>query len=54
MAFASLLLNFGAFSKVGYLPLSTQNLLNSLGSDSLWVASVREGTEPGTWRWPDR
>lgn len=24
------------------------------GNDSLWVTSVREGTEPGTWRWPER
>jgi len=24
------------------------------GNDSLWVTSVKEGTEPGTWRWPER
>ena len=22
------------------------------GNDSLWVTSVKEGVEPGTWRWP--
>lgn len=24
------------------------------GNDSLWVTSVKEGTEPGTWCWPER
>ena len=24
------------------------------GSDQLWVTSIREGSEPGTWRWPER
>ncbi|MCU1301748.1 MAG: hypothetical protein JWQ87_2032 [Candidatus Sulfotelmatobacter sp.] len=24
------------------------------GNDSLWVTSVKEGTETGTWRWPSR
>lgn len=24
------------------------------GNDSLWVTSVKEGTEPGTWHWPAR
>lgn len=24
------------------------------GTDSLWVTSVCEGTEPGTWMWPPR
>jgi len=24
------------------------------GRDTLWVTSVREGTEPGTWQWPPR
>ena len=24
------------------------------GFDSLWVTSVREGSEPGTWHWPTR
>jgi hypothetical protein len=24
------------------------------GNDALWVASIKEGTEPGTWRWPER
>ena len=24
------------------------------GNDSLWVTSAKEGTEPGTWRWPER
>jgi hypothetical protein len=24
------------------------------GNDVLWVTSVREGTEPGTWYWPAR
>lgn len=24
------------------------------GNDSLWVTSAREGTEPGTWHWPER
>jgi hypothetical protein len=23
------------------------------GNDSLWVTSVKEGTDPGTWRWPE-
>jgi len=23
------------------------------GSDSLWVTSVKEGSEPGTWHWPE-
>ncbi len=23
------------------------------GNDSLWVTSVRDGTEPGTWHWPE-
>ena len=24
------------------------------GNDSLWVTSVKEGNEPGTWHWPER
>ena len=24
------------------------------GNDSLWVTSAKEGTEPGTWHWPER
>ena len=24
------------------------------GNDSLWVTSVPEGDEPGTWHWPER
>lgn len=24
------------------------------GAGSLWVTSVRDGTEPGTWSWPPR
>jgi hypothetical protein len=24
------------------------------GNDSLWITSVKEGTKPGTWRWPAR
>jgi hypothetical protein len=24
------------------------------GNDTLWTSSVVEGTEPGTWHWPER
>lgn len=24
------------------------------GCDTLWLMSVKEGTEPGTWHWPER
>lgn len=24
------------------------------GNDSIWLTSIKEGTEPGTWRWPER
>ena len=24
------------------------------GNDALWIASAKEGTEPGTWAWPPR
>lgn len=24
------------------------------GNDSLWVTSIKEGEEPGTWHWPPR
>lgn len=24
------------------------------GNDQLWVTSIKEGTEPGTWAWPPR
>lgn len=24
------------------------------GNDTLWATSVVEGTEPGTWHWPER
>ncbi len=24
------------------------------GNDSLWLGSVKEGTESGTWHWPER
>jgi len=24
------------------------------GDHSLWILSAGEGTEPGTWRWPER
>lgn len=24
------------------------------GNDSYWVTSAKEGTEPGTWHWPER
>ena len=24
------------------------------GNESLWVMSVKEGTEPGSWHWPER
>lgn len=24
------------------------------GNDTLWVTSVKEGAEPGTWTWPPR
>lgn len=24
------------------------------GNDTFWALSVREGTEPGTWHWPER
>jgi len=24
------------------------------GTDSLWAVGVQEGTEPDTWRWPER
>jgi len=24
------------------------------GNDSYWVTSIKEGAEPGTWRWPER
>lgn len=24
------------------------------GNDSLWVMNVKEGTEAGTWHWPER
>ena len=23
------------------------------GNDTLWTSSVVEGTEPGTWHWPE-
>lgn len=23
------------------------------GTDSLWITSKKEGTEPGTWHWPE-
>ena len=23
------------------------------GNDSLWITSAKEGTEPGTWHWPE-
>lgn len=36
----------------GILGVSGQVLLD--GSDSLWVTSAAEGTEPGTWSWPAR
>jgi len=32
--------------------LNGQALLD--GADSLWVMSVKEGSEPGTWCWPPR
>ena len=24
------------------------------GDDSLWVTSIKEGTESGTWEWPKK
>lgn len=24
------------------------------GHDTAWITSAREGTEPGTWSWPER
>jgi phospholipase C len=24
------------------------------GNDVLWITSAKEGTEPGTWAWPER
>lgn len=32
--------------------VNAQALLD--GNDSLWITSVHEGTEPGTWSWPPR
>lgn len=36
----------------GVVGVNGQALLD--GNDQLWVTSVREGTEPGTWCWPPR
>ena len=36
----------------GYGSCNLQVFLD--GTDALWVTSPQEGTEPGTWHWPER
>ena len=35
-----------------YAGVNGQAILD--GNDTLWITSAKEGTEPGTWAWPER